>query len=311
MTRKDSGIGDAARKAIEIRGLGPDRSYLSFKGILPITMREGSKGLILPDVHIPAHNRRLVYGGVMQFAYDFQPDTVIAIGDWADIFALSRHPKGLAVRPVSAQDELDESRRVWDDVMDASGAEHGFIICGNHEDRIYRFLQEMAPQMGSLVNARNREPIGNFHEMMGFERDDNVTVIYGVEMRGGFEGGLVINGDFNLHHGIIVRPNPGASNLADSDRWQWSVGHGHTHRKGMTAREAGKRVLRSYEFGHLVNPNHAYLAYAKKDFANWSPGLATFHVHNGKVHVQPLPIFPINGKLSFKWDGQTYSESDR
>jgi hypothetical protein len=147
---------------------------------------------------------------------------------------------------------------------------------------------------------------------MGFTPQDNTTFLYGVEERGGFEGGMVINNDFNLHHGIIVKPQPGASALADMFKWQWNIGHGHTHRMGMSA--VGD--LRSYEFGHLVDMDHSYLAYARKMFPNWAPGLAAGIVHNGKAYITPIPVIPMPGengrdRLGFVWDGTVYHESDR
>lgn len=302
-------IRDGIKRAMSVSKLRPQDSFLSYAGILPLDLPEGTRGLILPDAHIPAHHRRLFWA-VMQFATDFKPHVNISIGDWSDIFGLTRHPKPLRTIN-SPQKELDESKRIWDELMYDTNALWGYIVLGNHEDRIYRFLQEFCPQIGGMVMPHNREPL-NFHSLMGFTPEDNTTFLYGVDERGGFEGGLVLNSDLNLHHGTFVRPNPGASAQADMFRWQWSVGHGHTHRMGMSA--VGK--LRSYEFGHLVDRDHAYMSYAKKEFPNWAPGFATFVVHNGKVHVQPVPVMPLadeNGhlRLSFVYDGKLYQESDR
>lgn len=302
-------IRDGVMRAMSVSKLGTRESFLSYAGILPVNFPEGTRLIFYPDTHIPAHNRRLFWA-VMRFAADFNPHVNIAVGDWSDIFGLSRHPKPLRaiVRP---QDELDESKRVWDELMDISGALWGYIVLGNHEDRIYRFLQDLAPSLGSIVTPGNREPL-NFHNLMGFTPKDNVTFLYGVEERGGFEGGMVINNDFNIHHGIIVKPQPGASALTDMFKWQWNIGHGHTHRMGLSAVGA----LRSYEFGHLVDMDHAYLAYARKMFPNWAPGLAAGIVHNGKVHITPIPVIPMpsedgTNRLGFAWDGKVYLESDR
>jgi hypothetical protein len=74
--------------------------------------------------------------------------------------------------------------------------------------------------------------------------------------------------------------------------------------------------LRSYEFGHLVDMDHSYLAYARKMFPNWAPGLAAGIVHNGKAYITPIPVIPMPGengrdRLGFVWDGTVYHESDR
>lgn len=303
---------DGILRALSQSDMRVSTSYLSYSGILPFEFPDDTTIMLLPDSHIPAHYRPL-FKPLMRFAHTLKPDILISIGDLCDAFAISRHEAPLRLKR-NFQMELDETRRVWDDMVDASGAMWSFVIVGNHEDRIYRFVQDNAPAFGGLVTPHNREPL-NFHNLMGYDHQDNMTFLYGVQQRGGFEGGMVING-FNLHHGYIVRPNPGASPLADMDKWMWSTGHGHTHRAGMATRELLTGVLRGYEFGHLVNVDHAYMAYAKKMFPNWVPGFAVLRIHNGVCHVEPIPIQPImcaDGKLrlSFVYNGLIYSESDR
>jgi hypothetical protein len=305
----EQNIRDGILRAMSVSKLGTRESFLSYAGILPVNLPDGTRFIIYPDAHIPAHNRKLFWA-VTRFAGFYKPHVNIAIGDWADIFGLSRHPKPLrtVMRP---QDEFDESKRAWDDIMDITGAEWGYIMLGNHEDRIYRYLQDLAPTLGSIVTANNREPL-NFHNLLGFEPNDNTTFLYGVEERGGFEGGMVINNDLNLHHGIIVKPQPGASAMTDMFKWQWNIGHGHTHRMGLSA--VGD--LRSFEFGHLVDQDHAYLAYARKMFPNWAPGLAAGIIFNGKAYITPIPVIPMKDargmeRLGFVWDGKVFLESDR
>lgn len=309
MTTNDQSIRDGVLRAMSVSALGTRESFLTYSGILPVNFPDGTRFMIYPDTHIPAHHRRLFWA-VLRLAATYKPHVNIAIGDWLDVFGLSRHPKPLRaiVRP---QDEFDEGKRIWDELMDVSGATWGYIMAGNHEDRIYRFLQDLAPALGGIVTPSNREPL-NFHNLMGFTPNDNTTFLYGVEERGGFEGGMIINNDFNMHHGIIVKPQPGASAQADMMKWQWNIGHGHTHRMGHSA--VGN--LRSYEFGHLVDPDHAYLAYAKKMFPNWAYGLAAGIVYNGKAYITPIPVIPMpdeNGatRLGFVWEGKVYFESDR
>lgn len=306
-SRSKIAVRDSVRRALD--NAPNATSYLTYSGILPVDLPEGTSGVITPDLHYPAHNQPL-WWGYLNFLADFKPDIFVSIGDWNDILSLTRHPK--ALRTVSnPQDELDGGKRTWDDAMEYSGAVHGYLTLGNHEDRIYRYFQEFCPALGSMVTQNNREAF-NFHNLMGFRSSDNATLLYGREERGGFEGGLVFNSDLNLHHGTFVRPTPGASPLADMNKWLWSVGHGHTHRMGMCS----TGLLRCYEFGHMVNPEHAYLAYAKDMFINWAPGFAVFFVHNGRVHVQPVPVQAIPDskgvlRLGFVWGGKVYFESDR
>jgi len=304
---------------IRVDGLSPDHGFLTFAGILPITLPEGTTGVILPDIHAPAHHAPLIWA-IEKALARIRPRVLVLVGDLADIFALSRHPKGL--RTVSnAQWEIDVVRRVLDRLIEASGAELVIVIQGNHEDRIYRFLQDLAPQLGSLINPHTREPL-SFHSLLGYKADDNVLFVYGTEERGGFEGGILLNNDLGVHHGIIIRPKAGFSPLADMDRWLRSIAHGHTHRFGFVARditpskEYPAGMLRGYELGCLANMEHSFMAYSRQMWPNWYHGFSVFTVHNGVVHNQPVPIAPIADergleKLSFVWNGEIFSESDR
>lgn len=316
---ESAAVRDAIVRAITVAGLSPSHSFLTFAGILPLNLPDGTRIVVLPDIHAPAHNKRLIWA-VKKFLAKYQPHILISIGDLADIFALSRHPKGLRTI-TNPQQEFEITRRLWDELVEVSGCVWSFIILGNHEDRVYRFLQDMAPQLGGIVDPHTREPF-SFHAALGYTSKDNITFLYGTEERGGYEGGLLLNNDLGMHHGILVRPKAGASPLADMDRWMWSIMHGHTHRMGLVARDITRSedmvagVMRGFELGMLVDPNHAYMAYAKQMFPNWHPGFGVLRVHNGVVHMAPVPILPIedaNGrtKLAFKYNDETFEESDR
>jgi hypothetical protein len=316
-TFEAAAVRDAITKRIQIQGLNPGHSFLTFEGILPLTLPDGTRGVIIPDVHAPAHHGPLMWA-LENFLADYKPHILIFVGDLADIFALSRHPKGL--RTVSnAQWEFEVTRRLMDRLIEASGAEIVIVVPGNHEDRVYRFLQDLAPQIGSLLHPHTREPL-SFHGQLGYTAKDPVVFIYGTEARGGFEGGVLINNDLSVHHGIIVRPKASFSPLADMDRWMRSIVHGHTHRLGFVSRdvtpskEYPSGVLRGYELGNLANMDHSFMAYSRGMWPNWHHGFGVLNVHNGIAHLQPVPISVIasaSDKLGFAWDGQVYTEADR
>lgn len=300
---------DAIAKANRDRGDG----YLSFAGILPVDLPDGTRIAILPDIHAPAHHAKIMWA-VMAFLKDFRPHILILIGDVADVFGLSRWPKPPRVS-VNLQDELDETRRLIDKLISVSGAYHTFIIMGNHEDRVRRYLTDPASQLSTVVSHSTKEPILSFHELMGYKPGEPVTFIYDLHEAGGFGGALVVNGDMEYHHGFIVRPKPGASPRADADRTGRSVTHGHTHRKGMNARLTTRGMVRGIEGGHLVDPTHAFMGYANL-LNNWHPGLDVAIVAGGKVHTQSLPIKQVAGKngqpkFVFTYAGKVYTQSDR
>lgn len=311
-------VRDEICRAISVAGMSSQHSFLSFAGILPLNLPDGTRGVVLPDLHIPAHYRPLLWP-ITQLLHRVNPHLLISIGDLGDIFALARHPKGLRV-PTDAQGEFTATRRVWDHLVDASGCYWNFVINGNHEDRIWRFLQDMAPQLGGIIDPHTREPI-SFHSALGYTAKDNMTFLYGTDERGGFEGGLLMNNALGAHHGIMVRPKAGASPLADMDKWIRSIMQGHTHRFGFVARDVAPTeniptgVLMGTELGMLVDLNHAYMGYAKNMWPNWHMGLATFTVYNGIPILEHIPITPVEHKgvkkLGFVYNRELFVEDDR
>lgn len=306
----------AVREAInnQILAANQDKSlgYLTYRGILPLDLPDGTRIIVLPDIHVPAHNK-LAMRAVMRFLKDYQPHILIFIGDVADVFALSRWGKPPRVA-ANMQNELDETRRLVDELVEVSGCLHAFYIMGNHEDRIMRYLKDPAPGVANIVDAKTREPIMSFHGLLGYEPGENITFLYDLDERSGYGGGIVVNGDMDFRHGYIVRPKPGASPRADADKFGRSVSHGHTHRLGMTARDMSREVLRGYEFGHLVDPTHPYLGYANL-LNNWTMGLGAGEIVGGKVHIQTLPIKQVmykgKPKYTLVFDGKAYRAADR
>lgn len=305
-------VREAIIDAMRIGKLGKGFGYLTFAGLLPVNLPDGTRIAILPDIHVPAHHKKILWA-VLEFLRDFQPHIVILIGDVADVFALSRWPSPPRVAK-NQQGELNETRRLVDKIVAVSGCIHVFYIMGNHEDRARRYLTDPALALSNVLDATNFEPILSFHALLGYKPGDPVTFIYDLAEAGGFGGGIIVNDDVEFHHGFIVRPNPGASPRADVDRTGRSTGHGHTHRAGYSARETTSGILRAFEFGHLADPKHPYLAYANL-LNNWHPAIGAGTIVGGKVHIETLPIIPvtIDGQPKFvlTFAGKVYTQSDR
>jgi predicted phosphodiesterase len=290
------------------KGLG----HLSFAGILPLDLPDGTRIVVLPDIHVPAHDVASIWA-IKAFLKDYQPHIIIFIGDVADVFALSRWARPPRVA-ADMQNELDETRRLVDSLIKISNCVHVFYIMGNHEDRMMRYLSDPAPGVANILNFQTREPIMSFHGLMGYKPEDNVTFIYDLAERGGFGGSILINGDLDLHHGRIVRPKPGASPRADADEAGRSVTTGHTHRAGMTVRQTTRGEIRAIELGHLVDPTHPYFAYSQLT-NNWHQALGAATIVGGKVHLQVLPIKQVlvagRAKAAFSYAGSIYRSPNR
>lgn len=288
-------------------------SYLSFSGVMPVTLPDGTRVLYIPDLHAPAHDR-LTLWAVKQFMLDFQPHIIKYIGDIADLFWLSRWPKPPRV-VAHVQYELDETRRMVDWLAeDQVCLVRIIVIAGNHDDRFRRYLTDPASGISNLLDFRTREPLLSFHGLLGYKPGDNITFIYDLHERGGYGGGVLVNNDMQFRHGYIVRPKPGASPLADAERIGRSLVQGHTHRAGIRVRQVGDKSIVAIELGHLVDVNHPYMGYSNL-LNNWHPAIGVGTVAGSKVHLQVLPIKQVEvdgvSKNTLVYRDKVYRAADR
>lgn len=285
--------------------------YLSFSGVLPVSLPDGIRVLFLPDTHAPAHNK-LIYWAMFQFMSWYRPHMVVFIGDVNDLFALSMWPKPPRTS-VNPQGEIDDTRRLIYKVL-----KHGpywvVVIDGNHEDRMIRWLTKFSPQFAHYLDPVTREPVVSLHQLMGFRPDDPVTFITGADQRGGFEGGLWINDHFKAEHGSIVKPTPGDSARGHAEKHHRDTAIGHTHRMGASSRQLTGDTLTGVELGCLVDWDHPFFAYSPSH--DWHHGFGVGTVFGGKLHVQPVPIIGTkdeSGQLRyvFTYADKVFTSSDR
>ena len=69
-------------------------------GEIRLTLPNGMRVAVLPDIHVPAHHKRVLWA-VFECLKDWKPDIVIIIGDLCDLFALSHW-----LRPPHADSDL-------------------------------------------------------------------------------------------------------------------------------------------------------------------------------------------------------------
>lgn len=112
-----------------------------------------SRILVIPDMHVPYHDAR-VWATILAAVKASKPETIVIIGDFADCYAVSSHPKSLD-RKADFAAEIDVVNTELDRLQKVAGPECRIIFCeGNHEDRITRYLQSRAPELGGLHGMR-------------------------------------------------------------------------------------------------------------------------------------------------------------
>jgi predicted phosphodiesterase len=112
------------------------------------------RGLIVPDVHAPYHDKR-AWKVLLKAAKSRRWDYCVVLGDFFDMYAVSSHSKDVT-RSRLLTDEVAVAQSLLDELGEHLGAECDVRFClGNHEDRLDRYLQERAPELYGTISARN------------------------------------------------------------------------------------------------------------------------------------------------------------
>lgn len=119
----------------------------------PAPSKATTRILVVSDLHVPYHDVR-AWECVLEAIRVTKPETVVLIGDTADVYSISSHPKSLD-RKQNFASEVEAVNRELDRLREVAGESCRIIwTCGNHEDRITRFLQSNAPELAGISAVR-------------------------------------------------------------------------------------------------------------------------------------------------------------
>lgn len=204
--------------------------------------------LILPDVHVPFHDPKLV-GAWMDFASALKPDAVDIIGDVLDCYHLSRFDKNPA-RKASFQDELDTARGMLERIREAVGPSATIHYSeGNHENRLRRMLWGRVKEFATLRNLTIPELLHLDNLRIRYYRPESPYEV----------------GKLTFLHGDVTRKQnfskSAGGRAADSVARAigGSVIMGHTHQMGHTMFRTWQRELEGYEVGCLCQFDMEYV----------------------------------------------------
>ena len=102
-----------------------------------------SRGIILPDLHAPYHDKR-AWRLFLNVVKDFQCDWVLSLGDFYDGYAVSRYVKD-PQKDQSFYREIQLGRKLCLEPLNALGIKRKIITLGNHDERPDAYLREKAP----------------------------------------------------------------------------------------------------------------------------------------------------------------------
>ena len=170
------------------------------------------RALIIPDCHIPYEDNR-AYQLMLDVAEDINPQGIYILGDYADFYSVNSHGKDPSIQ-IQLKDEVYEVHQRLKELKKLFPDAGKTYICGNHEYRLERYVQNKCPDLFDLLTIPEL-----FHlEEYGFE-----YIPYGPNQKCRiFNSSLFarhepISGGVHVAHGTVVKAMK-------------SVIFGHTHR---------------------------------------------------------------------------------
>ena len=173
---------------------------------------------ILNDIHWPYHDK-IAYDKALKMMQKW-PDLrgIYLNGDICEIESVSSHPKSPRAQQ-SLLDELDYANKKFDQLEEIFGDIPIDYLAGNHENRIYRYLRDVAPHLWGMLEAPK---LFRFDERKNFRFHD-----YGPSQ-------LVKVGqtaDFYCRHEPLVGGAFHAKGSAEKSLVSLIYGHTHVHQQ--------------------------------------------------------------------------------
>lgn len=231
--------------------------------------------LIVPDLHFPLTDMK-AFHKMLDFAVEWEPDSVLMLGDVMDYAQPSRWSRGGKEEFFGSV--VEESKRAQKELLEPlrEAAPYAWIGCheGNHDERVRVYLDKYAPAVADLPGA-------DFAELLDFDRfsierlPDFYAITHGWWSTHGHRGGIRLNriagntalrGAMKTHRNLIM---------------------GHTHRMGQLSETVGvpgsELTFTGVECGHLMDTSK--VTYMSGGLGNWQKGYATARVSKGDVNV--------------------------
>ena len=249
---------------------------------------DGARVIIVNDTQIPFQDDATLEA-VEKFWDDFAPTYEVYAGDIADFYSISAFDQNPS-RRFNLQNELDVTRGWMNRRATANPGAKRYFIEGNHEDRLRRYLWRKTPALDSLRGLDTETLLGL--------KDVGATVLpymsvldfLGFRIEHGWKASSGTT-PYPINVSRFMAAKTGSSGLC-----------GHTHRYSVYAWTDSRGSHSYIENGCLCRMD---LEYAP--FPNWQQAFTYGIVHQNKVHLVPVQIYP-NG---FRAEGEFYARGKR
>jgi predicted phosphodiesterase len=222
------------------------------------------KVLVIPDAHLPFHNRKAL-AKVIKFAKEFKPTHIVQLGDLYDQYSFSKFRRTLEL--VVPSEEIIEANKLavkmWKDLQKAAPKAKCYQMLGNHDTRLMKKVLERVPELESLLIDKIAD-LYTFDKVHTIHDDREVLELNGVLYT----------------HGYMC----GAGKHLKAFMQSTVVGHAH---RGHTVFENHRgKILFELNAGHLVDVKALPLCYTPTKISNSTLGFGT--VVNGVPQFIPL-----------------------
>lgn len=240
--------------------------------------------LVVPDCHHPSVDRK-AWELLLKVGKAIKPDTLIILGDFGDFASVTSHAKNHKQRQIMLADELFACNEALCDLEEIK-ATRKIFVCGNHEDRLGRYIALRVPEMQGLYGTTIQSALrldDRGYETVAYREHVNVDGLYVTHDTG--------TAGINAHRSSL-------------QRFQRDILIGHTHRLGYEA----KRTISGHP---IIGAMLGWLGDAKlcagymhdaNATVDWCHGFGIVHSHQDKHYIQPIVIHPdyscvVDGKL--------------
>ena len=229
-----------------------------------------SRILFVPDTHAPYHDAR-AWDLMLKAAKSFCPDVIVHLGDLADFYKVSSHSKDPA-REYSFKDEIGVARKLRGQ-LDRLGASRKIFICGNHEDRLPRYLAEKAPELHDEISIDSLLKLSdNGWEIVPYRSSIKLGKLY-------------------ITHDVGTAGKYSTARALETFQHSVAIGHHHAVQYQVAGDATGQYQVGA-QFGWLGDINRVDYMHKVRVQRLWSLGfgIGYWDRDTGIVYVVPVPV---------------------
>lgn len=240
-------------------------------------MTKAAVNILIPDVHLPFADEH-VYPLVKDFVQELRPDQVTILGDFVDMFSISRfkkQPEKLRQNPL--RKELAEGRKEMQWFSKHTKAL--WYTPGNHENRFDNYIATVAPQLDGLRGL-------NYFEQLGVDEYCSEYSSYGEYLN---------RGKLFFTHGEPCRSESAYTGKGLFEKNVVSMAVGHSHRLGSYHKTVRGGHFEVHELGCLCDKDQGY----QIGTPNWQHGFGISYHDDSDGSFDLIPISLENGRFYF------------